>query len=160
MASKMALRDARSGRSRKWPRSPSRASMLNSVSTQNTKSRSCPKFRYVVVRTAAETSTTRLGTDGSSSMPMNSDSAFMYAPDRMLPHSLRQDCSMVSKPVVVPSGRLSSMSHTLRPTDSGDSSRSEEHTSELQSLRHLVCRLLLEKKKNKKYQKTSKHTQR
>src|SRR5262245_64133746 len=27
--------------------------------------------------------------------------------------------------------------------------RSEEHTSELQSLRHLVCRLLLEKKKNR-----------
>src|SRR5436853_1368607 len=26
--------------------------------------------------------------------------------------------------------------------------RSEEHTSELQSLRHLVCRLLLEKKKH------------
>src|SRR5437899_5764042 len=29
--------------------------------------------------------------------------------------------------------------------------RSEEHTSELQSLRHLVCRLLLEKKKKHKY---------
>src|SRR5205814_8674214 len=28
-----------------------------------------------------------------------------------------------------------------------DANRSEEHTSELQSLRHLVCRLLLEKKK-------------
>src|SRR5262245_64064779 len=28
-----------------------------------------------------------------------------------------------------------------------DDLRSEEHTSELQSLRHLVCRLLLEKKK-------------
>src|ERR1039458_10400449 len=28
--------------------------------------------------------------------------------------------------------------------------RSEEHTSELQSLRHLVCRLLLEKKKNQR----------
>src|SRR5262245_64735944 len=28
--------------------------------------------------------------------------------------------------------------------------RSEEHTSELQSLRHLVCRLLLEKKKKTK----------
>src|SRR5437899_8671710 len=27
--------------------------------------------------------------------------------------------------------------------------RSEEHTSELQSLRHLVCRLLLEKKKKR-----------
>src|SRR5262245_17770366 len=31
--------------------------------------------------------------------------------------------------------------------DPFDSKRSEEHTSELQSLRHLVCRLLLEKKK-------------
>src|SRR5258708_28931423 len=30
------------------------------------------------------------------------------------------------------------------------SRRSEEHTSELQSPDHLVCRLLLEKKKNKK----------
>ena len=28
--------------------------------------------------------------------------------------------------------------------------RSEEHTSELQSQAYLVCRLLLEKKKNKK----------
>src|SRR5258705_6212649 len=43
-----------------------------------------------------------------------------------------------------------------RPVAGGDggpiaflrSPRSEEHTSELQSLRHLVCRLLLEKKKN------------
>src|SRR5258705_4240392 len=34
--------------------------------------------------------------------------------------------------------------------------RSEEHTSELQSLRHLVCRLLLEKKKKKK-QSVDKH---
>src|SRR5437016_9374566 len=32
----------------------------------------------------------------------------------------------------------------------GDNSRSEEHTSELQSLTNLVCRLLLEKKNNKK----------
>src|SRR5262245_62808783 len=38
--------------------------------------------------------------------------------------------------------------HLPRPT-----SRSEEHTSELQSLRHLVCRLLLEKKKKKKKHK-------
>src|SRR5437899_10481310 len=30
--------------------------------------------------------------------------------------------------------------------NSGPKRRSEEHTSELQSLRHLVCRLLLEKK--------------
>src|SRR5436853_5473841 len=32
----------------------------------------------------------------------------------------------------------------------GNRERSEEHTSELQSLRHLVCRLLLEKKKKQK----------
>src|SRR5437899_8775613 len=34
--------------------------------------------------------------------------------------------------------------------DSYTFTRSEEHTSELQSLRHLVCRLLLEKKKKNK----------
>src|SRR5947199_10830546 len=33
--------------------------------------------------------------------------------------------------------------------------RSEEHTSELQSLRHLVCRLLLEKKKKKNQDNTN-----
>src|SRR2546422_7833675 len=33
----------------------------------------------------------------------------------------------------------------------GSPSRSEEHTSELQSRLHLVCRLLLEKKKTQKY---------
>src|SRR5690554_7638551 len=33
---------------------------------------------------------------------------------------------------------------------SGNLRRSEEHTSELQSRPHLVCRLLLEKKKNKR----------
>src|SRR5438045_6488755 len=33
--------------------------------------------------------------------------------------------------------------------------RSEEHTSELQSLRHLVCRLLLEKKKKQKINKNN-----
>src|SRR5258705_8480956 len=34
-----------------------------------------------------------------------------------------------------------------RPPPRSTTARSEEHTSELQSLRHLVCRLLLEKKK-------------
>src|SRR5690625_5803829 len=34
------------------------------------------------------------------------------------------------------------------PTPRGEPIRSEEHTSELQSRGHLVCRLLLEKKKN------------
>src|SRR5262245_64233459 len=35
------------------------------------------------------------------------------------------------------------------PASWASRARSEEHTSELQSLRHLVCRLLLEKKKKK-----------
>src|SRR2546430_7317904 len=42
--------------------------------------------------------------------------------------------------------------NALAATEHGNiSSRSEEHTSELQSQSNLVCRLLLEKKKNKRY---------
>src|SRR3989441_3303402 len=43
-------------------------------------------------------------------------------------------------------GRISSC--TSDPLRRAASNRSEEHTSELQSLAYLVCRLLLEKKKN------------
>src|SRR5687768_18261373 len=39
-----------------------------------------------------------------------------------------------------------------------EQSRSEEHTSELQSRLHLVCRLLLEKKKKKKKKKNNNKT--
>src|SRR2546429_5339247 len=53
--------------------------------------------------------------------------------------------SRSSGPIVTPLARWSSRSST--PRSSG--SRSEEHTSELQSRLHLVCRLLLEKKKKK-----------
>src|SRR5690348_18314692 len=42
--------------------------------------------------------------------------------------------------------------HTMRAAlELEDRVRSEEHTSELQSPVHLVCRLLLEKKKNSNY---------
>src|SRR5258705_9172388 len=47
---------------------------------------------------------------------------------------------------------LGNLEHRFGERHCGDvvlEGRSEEHTSELQSLRHLVCRLLLEKKKNK-----------
>src|SRR2546425_3510914 len=47
------------------------------------------------------------------------------------------------------------VTHHLRRT--AQPSRSEEHTSELQSLAYLVCRLLLEKKKN--IPKTRRHAQ-
>src|SRR5262245_63205881 len=53
-----------------------------------------------------------------------------------------------------PAHALREMAGHRRPAATGLSAvasakaeRSEEHTSELQSLRHLVCRLLLEKKK-------------
>src|SRR5205814_9981715 len=56
-----------------------------------------------------------------------------------------------TKSTVAPStyGKLSGSTATEIPARStiASSGRSEEHTSELQSLRHLVCRLLLEKKK-------------
>src|SRR5258707_15046978 len=45
------------------------------------------------------------------------------------------------------------LGHFLKPARAGlrkCPSRSEEHTSELQSRQYLVCRLLLEKKKKKK----------
>src|SRR5690606_41475097 len=41
--------------------------------------------------------------------------------------------------------------------DRNGSPRSEEHTSELQSRENLVCRLLLEKKKNKSQTRLSEH---
>src|SRR2546425_9321386 len=41
--------------------------------------------------------------------------------------------------------------HNVVATRAGRDARSEEHTSELQSLAYLVCRLLLEKKKKTQY---------
>src|SRR2546429_4230163 len=46
--------------------------------------------------------------------------------------------------------RLRAVRPRRRQLDDAARPRSEEHTSELQSRLHLVCRLLLEKKKNKK----------
>src|SRR2546430_9338096 len=53
------------------------------------------------------------------------------------------------------SAAASSRSTWRTPTPSRGSTRSEEHTSELQSQSNLVCRLLLEKKK--KRQKANTH---
>src|SRR4051794_41294960 len=55
--------------------------------------------------------------------------------------------------------RPASVSATAKPSTPGRwmSRRSEEHTSELQSPVHLVCRLLLEKKKKKSNTPTSDH---
>src|SRR5207253_3277534 len=53
--------------------------------------------------------------------------------------------------VELPDALVTGLVHVSSLTDDFylfDSARSEEHTSELQSRGHLVCRLLLEKKKN------------
>src|SRR5204862_1682049 len=47
-----------------------------------------------------------------------------------------------------PAPLIISCAESPRPARSSSATRSEEHTSELQSRRDLVCRLLLEKKKN------------
>src|SRR5689334_24081834 len=64
-----------------------------------------------------------------------------------------------SSPSRLAPSRLRSLacSATLRASGTGPS-RSEEHTSELQSQFHLVCRLLLEKKKHNR-QPTTRHMQ-
>src|SRR5215472_7975400 len=63
--------------------------------------------------------------------------------------------TLFRSPVPSPSARCQ-VASVIASRAAGSSSRrrrrSEEHTSELQSLRHLVCRLLLEKKKKTKFQ--------
>src|SRR5258708_37147640 len=54
----------------------------------------------------------------------------------------REEPESLAEPVRVPRAARRRTTERAR--------RSEEHTSELQSPDHLVCRLLLEKKKNKK----------
>src|ERR1039458_3071802 len=63
-------------------------------------------------------------------------------------------CQLPSK--VKPGGAISAKIGVL--SSGREPSRSEEHTSELQSLRHLVCRLLLEKNKPTKYNTCGRHT--
>src|SRR2546425_9319081 len=55
--------------------------------------------------------------------------------------ALPSGCPSASGPALQIAGDAAAQSLRTRP-------RSEEHTSELQSLAYLVCRLLLEKKKN------------
>src|SRR2546425_8778580 len=65
--------------------------------------------------------------------------------------------TVVTPPAAAPRVPTSHPSHSARPgslkwtcastTPGSTTRRSEEHTSELQSLAYLVCRLLLEKKK-------------
>src|SRR5687768_17658076 len=72
-----------------------------------------------------------------SAVRMSADSAMKWTPQKTMNSA---------------SGRAAASRASLKesPVTSANSIRSEEHTSELQSRLHLVCRLLLEKKKKKK----------
>src|SRR5687768_18204445 len=73
------------------------------------------------------------------------------APERIRP--LTASYTVPSPPTAITSAAPSATARSVSVA-----TRSEEHTSELQSRLHLVCRLLLEKKKKKK-NKPLPHTQ-
>src|SRR5690554_7144005 len=71
--------------------------------------------------------------------------------DRMAANLLDKDLAFQATEAVLREGEDSLAAGVpISFPNSGGLYRSEEHTSELQSRPHLVCRLLLEKKKKKK----------
>src|SRR5207253_7258600 len=81
------------------------------------------------------------------------------ASTRRAPSSIAATADLLSAPRIVPAAFRITPSSSITGSIAavGGTVRSEEHTSELQSRGHLVCRLLLEKKK--KTEKQSKRTQ-
>src|SRR5258706_11607080 len=68
-----------------------------------------------------------------------------------LPISKKRPASRSSTRPLVSAASKPALRRSRRPATAPTFPRSEEHTSELQSLTNLVCRLLLEKKKKKIY---------
>src|SRR2546425_2793225 len=58
--------------------------------------------------------------------------------------------SIFAQSLIIVPGTIASFSGNQTQEPGGVLQRSEEHTCELQSLAYLVCRLLLEKKKNQR----------
>src|SRR2546426_6621428 len=71
----------------------------------------------------------------------------LFRSSQVIDQGVRLPCFMFPRG---PNDRFARVSDGVRPFCRARFSRSEEHTSELQSPCNLVCRLLLEKKKNKK----------
>src|SRR5437899_8280957 len=82
-------------------------------------------------------------------LPISGDSCRLRTCGGPTPESLRTRWRRWTPPSPCTRRSASGRARPEFPTRS-PSARSEEHTSELQSLRHLVCRLLLEKKKQYK----------
>src|SRR5262245_64892876 len=77
---------------------------------------------------------------------------FFFLMIRRPPRSTLFPYTTLFRSEVVPARETRAVNHLAEDPGVRAEERSEEHTSELQSLRHLVCRLLLEKKKKKKQQ--------
>src|SRR2546425_3957487 len=77
------------------------------------------------------------------SIGIESDPAFFKIAERAIPR-------LADLPAAAMSETRERHRAPMTEIDCNDSLRSEEHTSELQSLAYLVCRLLLEKKKTNK----------
>src|ERR1039458_10621050 len=82
------------------------------------------------------------------------ENAFMFMADLVRALDVPVVCQFIkpkySKQAGNHAAEIMEIFFSHEPDIRGQHVRSEEHTSELQSLRHLVCRLLLEKKKNNK----------
>src|SRR5690625_6426424 len=77
----------------------------------------------------------------------SSDAPAKLTAPRRRTADLRNELTFAPSPAVI--GRFRRHVATMPPCGRQTTLRSEEHTSELQSRGHLVCRLLLEKKKKK-----------
>src|SRR5690625_6930055 len=86
--------------------------------------------------------------------------ALVFAEPFSVPVALGIVLIMVAAVVPLVSGSRASARAEGAGEPVGAGARSEEHTSELQSRGHLVCRLLLEKKKQKKDNSTRKQAER
>src|SRR5687768_18213619 len=78
----------------------------------------------------------------------SSDLFVLLQPDRQSPGGTPQVPYERAPPSERRRDRFLPFPRLTNPTPDRNSFRSEEHTSELQSRLHLVCRLLLEKKNN------------
>src|SRR5699024_12730038 len=77
------------------------------------------------------------------SSDLSPDRARCPSPGRSIPTAAAHTPASTASPAAP----IATSTSTPAPTSNARSSRSEEHTSELQSRFELVCRLLLEKKK-------------
>src|SRR2546427_2305541 len=93
--------------------------------------------------------------------------AIVFGPGLGRSASLWTDGPLVAQPAVAAASPWVALARALKPavvnvstTHVDGNLRSEEHTSELQSQSNLVCRLLLEKKKKKVKDETSRYSRR